>query len=313
MVSICIPTYKKPEFVKRLLDSIQSQTVKDIEVIISDDSPTNEIGDLANKYKDVMNLKYIHHSPALKSPKNWNFALSAGSGEYLMLIHQDDWLASITSIESYLKVFENNNNIDFVYSKNTALTQDGRIVTLQGLKYLMTNLEKFPYRLVIADVIGPPSNVMIRREIHEKIQYDENFIWLVDVDYYVRLLKANLNYKYIDNHLITIGLHKDQTTEYCQKNPHIMIKENIWFAKKIEKFIFGDIISYDYFWRLIRNYRIDSIEKLCSNNLMLTEIPAFIKSIISFQKYLPYKFLKIGLFSKLFMFISYVTGLLRGV
>ncbi|MGZ5190970.1 MAG: glycosyltransferase family 2 protein, partial [Flavisolibacter sp.] len=34
-VSICIPAYKRPDFLIRLLDSIRVQTFKDFEVIVT--------------------------------------------------------------------------------------------------------------------------------------------------------------------------------------------------------------------------------------------------------------------------------------
>ena len=37
LISICIPAYKHPDFLKRLLDSISIQSFKNFEVIISDD------------------------------------------------------------------------------------------------------------------------------------------------------------------------------------------------------------------------------------------------------------------------------------
>ena len=43
MVSICVPAYKKPDFVTRLLDAVLLQDYKDIEVVITDDSPNDDI------------------------------------------------------------------------------------------------------------------------------------------------------------------------------------------------------------------------------------------------------------------------------
>lgn len=51
-VSICIPAYKQPEFLKRCLDSVFEQSYTDYEVIITDDSPDNEIEKLVNTYSD---------------------------------------------------------------------------------------------------------------------------------------------------------------------------------------------------------------------------------------------------------------------
>jgi glycosyltransferase involved in cell wall biosynthesis len=43
LISICIPAYKRTEFLQRLLDSIDIQTFKNFEVIVTDDSPGNDV------------------------------------------------------------------------------------------------------------------------------------------------------------------------------------------------------------------------------------------------------------------------------
>ena len=43
MVSICVPAYKKPDFVIRLLDAVLLQDYKEVEVVITDDSPKDDI------------------------------------------------------------------------------------------------------------------------------------------------------------------------------------------------------------------------------------------------------------------------------
>ena len=72
LISICIPAYKKPEFVIRAIQSIQKQSYKQVEIIISDDSPNEDIKITIQSYISELNIKYYHNQPALKSPKNWN-------------------------------------------------------------------------------------------------------------------------------------------------------------------------------------------------------------------------------------------------
>jgi glycosyltransferase involved in cell wall biosynthesis len=43
LVSICIPTYKQTEYLKKCLESILAQDFKDYELIISDDTPDDTI------------------------------------------------------------------------------------------------------------------------------------------------------------------------------------------------------------------------------------------------------------------------------
>ena len=43
-------------------------------------------------YISDIDIKYYHNQPAIKSPMNWNNALDKATGDYVMLLHQDDWL-----------------------------------------------------------------------------------------------------------------------------------------------------------------------------------------------------------------------------
>ena len=43
LISICIPAYKRAAFIKRLLDSIAIQSFQDYEVVITDDSPGDDV------------------------------------------------------------------------------------------------------------------------------------------------------------------------------------------------------------------------------------------------------------------------------
>src|SRR5262245_52139404 len=124
LISICIPSYKKPLYVVRCLESILKQDYHHVEVIISDDSPCEDIKHAILVYQARLNIKYFHNSTPLKSPKNWNAALDKATGDLLLLLHQDDWLHA----ENALSLFKEaliKNDVDFVFSQNTAIDENG--------------------------------------------------------------------------------------------------------------------------------------------------------------------------------------------
>jgi glycosyltransferase involved in cell wall biosynthesis len=301
LVSICIPAYNHSDYVKRLLDSIVMQDYKNIEVIVSDDSSHSEIENLCEQFKSELLIRYFKHQPSLKSPKNWNFALDQASGDYTMLIHQDDYFAKPTSVSCYLDEFRKNKNVSFVFSRNTPMDDNGKLVAnVPHNQKIIRDLKENVDLLIDDFVIGPPSNVMISRKI--KTRYDERFIWLVDVDYYVRIIEAGVEYAYINQHLVTIGMHEDQTTVFCHENPEIMLKENVLYAQKRPLNVFKKMIVFDYFWRLIRNQKVKSINDLLKIGISTEEINLPLRHIIEAQKSFSYKTLKNGFVSKFLMF-----------
>ena len=305
LISICIPAYKKPEYVIRAIQSILKQSYKKVEIIISDDSPNEDIKIAIQPYISDIDIKYYHNQPALKSPMNWNNALDKATGDYVMLLHQDDWLHNDHALEIYLHSFLSHPAVGFVFCKNTAIQPDGVELNLQAIKSLLGNMDQKPHHILRANVIGPPSNVMLKRSI--PIRYDENYIWLVDVDYYVQLLEAGHSYVYLDQHLVSIGLHEDQTTVFCRNNEDVIVKENIHFAHKLGNRAFADILIYDYYWRLLRNYHIRSIDTLHAYGVVPEKILPVILHQLNWEKQYPIWLLKFGPFSKFLMSLNYLT------
>jgi len=304
LVSICIPAYKKPEYVVRCIESVLKQTYKQVEIVISDDSPNQDIKLAIESYNSIISIKYYHNNPALKSPINWNNALNKATGHFYMLMHQDDWFEVDHAIETYVQTFEANPQVDFVFCRNTAIQPDGQVLQLQAIPSLLKDMQKHPNHLVRANVIGPPSNTMLRSKV--SVRYDEAYIWLVDVDYYVQLLEAGHGYKYLDAHLVSIGLHEDQTTVFCRNNEDVIIKENIWFASKIGNTAFKDILIYDYYWRLLRNYKIRSIQDITVTGVNEQTILPVIHHMLALQQNMPLSILKMGIVSKTLMFFNYL-------
>ena len=164
---------------------------------------------------------------------------------------------------------------------------------------------KRPHHILRANVIGPPSNTMLRKDI--TIRYDESYIWLVDVDYYVQLLTKGYQYTYLEEHLVSIGLHEDQTTVFCRNNEDVIVKENIWFAHKLGTSAFNDILIFDYYWRLLRNYKIRSIADLNAMGVEDNKILWVIRKILVLQMKFPLAVLKFGPISKILMSFAYLT------
>jgi glycosyltransferase involved in cell wall biosynthesis len=278
------------------------QDYKNVEIIISDDSPDEDIKDAITQFNEQLKIRYFHNCPPLRSPKNWNNALDKAEGDLVVLMHQDDWYHTNQALSTYVYAFQNE-AVDFVFCQNTAIDEKGNKIILQAIPGLLNQLTERPDHLLLAQVIGPPSNTMLRREIETR--YDERFIWLVDVDYYSRLLKEGNKYVYLPEHLVSIGLHEDQTTVFCRTNSDIIFKENIWFAKKLGVSAFYDSKIFDYYWRLLRNYHIRSTEDFGANNVEINDVPVVILHMLRLQKKVSLMLLKIGPFSKFLMFLNF--------
>ena len=102
--SICIATYKRPELLAKLLDSLKSQELPDdllYEIILVDNDSSGSAGIIADKYKNIFNqsLKYFVQ-PVKNISSTRNLAVEKALGKYLLFIDDDEvadpkWIAAL--------------------------------------------------------------------------------------------------------------------------------------------------------------------------------------------------------------------------
>jgi glycosyltransferase involved in cell wall biosynthesis len=299
-VSICIPTFVRPSFLKRLLDSIHIQTFTDFEVVISDDSPDSSVFDLVKQLSYRFCIRYHKNSHSLGTPKNWAQAMQLASGKWIKLMHDDDWFTDQYSLERYITSISL--DIDVIFSGYAVYNESSQTSvqkTIHSNQFCV--LQRHPYRLFAENKLGPPSVVLFRREMLER--YDDNLKWLVDLEAYIRMLK-HYNCRYITHPLITMGVSPSQVTQSCLLNPYVEIPEILYFYSKHGDDSMKTWLVYDVWWRLIRNLSIRSIDQFMkySNGQFA---PNFILRIIKLQSRIPLAVLRIGFFSKLIMLFSF--------
>jgi glycosyltransferase involved in cell wall biosynthesis len=95
-ISIGIPTFNRRDYVLEAIHSTLAQTYPNIEIIVSDNASTDDtwqhLSALASKSPDPR-LVLLRQTTNLGMTGNFNAALSAATGEYFLLLSDDDLLA----------------------------------------------------------------------------------------------------------------------------------------------------------------------------------------------------------------------------
>lgn len=308
-ISVCIPVYKKVDYLKRLLDSLSVQTFRDFEIIITDDSPDDLIENLVKQYSFQQPLKYFRNRPALGTPENWNEATRHASGRWIKMMHNDDWFAAEQSLQRFYDHAQNNKNCAFFFSafqNVVAGTGASEVVKCDIFDRLF--LKMTPLHLFRKVYVGNPSCTLIRTGTG--LEYDRRFKFVVDFEYYIRCIRKLKKYSYIDEVLVKIGLHEDQVTKYTFLVPEVQIPENFLLLEKLGIKILRNPFVYDYYWRLFRNLNIRSVDEV--KKYYAGNIPRSLERMMRSQSGIPAHTLKKGLLSKFFMFINYLANLFSG-
>lgn len=264
-VSICIPTYNQVKYLRQTINSVLNQTFTDYEIIITDDSPTDIVFDLVQEYQSKGKIQYYKNAIPLGSPENWNEAIKLSKGEYIKIMHHDDYFSDANSLFEFVKMLDENPNSDFAFSATFIKDIKKNISRIHcPNNEQILNLRDDPYVLFLGNFVGPPSSVIHRRNVD--IIYDKNLIWVVDFDFYIRHLVNNNFCIYTDKPLI-INISGDlhNVTRLCENVKSVEIQEYLYLFNKISKnqkrLLFRKAYVV-FFMNLFTKYKILSIKDI---------------------------------------------------
>ncbi len=111
-ISIIIPVYNTEKHLKKCLDSLVNQTLKDVEIIVVNDGSTDKSQEIINEYEKA-------YSPIIKSvcqenagqASARNHGISLASGEYIAFVDSDDYIDTTAYEKCYSYALENNLDI----------------------------------------------------------------------------------------------------------------------------------------------------------------------------------------------------------
>ena len=91
-VSVVIPVYNTEKYLKQCIDSITSQTLREIEIIIIDDGSREECARLCDEFAaNDARIKVIHKENEGQGIAR-NHGIEAASGEYIGFVDSDDYV-----------------------------------------------------------------------------------------------------------------------------------------------------------------------------------------------------------------------------
>jgi len=90
--SVLLPTRNGGRFLRDCMSSILEEPYQDMELIVSDNANTDETQDVIKSFGADGRLKAIRLEGPVPVTDNWNAALAAASGEYILMMGDDDCL-----------------------------------------------------------------------------------------------------------------------------------------------------------------------------------------------------------------------------
>ena len=251
LVSICIPTFNGAAYLSDALESALIQTYRNIEIIVSDDSSSDDTLRIVESFKGKTTIPiYVYHHQPSGIAANWDHAVQRASGEYIKFLFQDDLLMP-HCIEEMLAVFAADEAIGLVFSKREIISEvtDTKWIAKHNsihLHWKVLNpinegkeLLKDPGLLTQPmNKVGEPSVVMFKKEVFHRVgPFHPQLKQKLDYEYWFRIMKS---YKvgFVDKELSAFRFHAAQATGGYRKSAA---------KKRLEEKRFYNILRKDFF------------------------------------------------------------------
>lgn len=253
-VSVIITSYNYEQYIQDAVKSVLNQTFTDFELIIIDDSSTDNSVEIIKQIKDSR-VKFIQNDKNYGLKYSVQKALELAQGEWIAFLESDDlWVPE--TLETRLNYAEKYSDVGIIFND---VEEFGDEEWLKAVKnnFIRTrnilNKIKFPknifYNINVHNLIMTFSSVMIKREYFKNLNFNTPIDALLDWWIYIHISYYTKAF-YI----------KEKLTKWRQHRQSYILK------KKHAHFKFANIEAY--------------LDVYKTNKLSITFLPFLIFSIL---------------------------------
>ena len=192
LISVLLPTYRRGENLKEAIGSVLSQTYKNLELIIVDDTPDNTIFDIISRINDPR-IIYIKNRERLGFVKSLNKGTSLAKGKYIARIDADDIWIDFMKLEKQVKFLEDNPEYVLCGGGIIIVDKKGKEI----VRFLHPQEDKEIRKSLLLIDNFTHSSVVFRKDTFEKVKgYDEKLDFAEDWDLWLKLGKIGKFYNF---------------------------------------------------------------------------------------------------------------------
>lgn len=209
-ISIIIPVYNRAEIVKTTLDSIASQTLRPLDVILIDNNSTDSTLEVLHEWKNQTECEDFHITILSETKPGAAIARNRGLKEaetpYTMFFDSDDIMLP-THVERAVKAFASHPQYDII-------GWDVDVETLEGKLTQYRFCDKDALYNHIFHATFATQRFAARTELFRKVGgWDESLLGWDDYEFGIRILLSNPQIKRLtENATVKVVLQKDSIT-----------------------------------------------------------------------------------------------------
>lgn len=289
-ISIITVVFNAAKTLEETIESVLKQTYDNWEFIIVDGGSTDGTIDILKRHNSGKVLWRSEPDNGIYDAMNKG--IKRASGDWIYFLGGDDTFFNQQVLGNIFlnKRYEADFIYGNVYDKRLKRNYDGEFDQNKLLKKNICH-----------------QGIFFRKEIFNDIgTFNTRYRLFADWDFNLRCFS---NEKVRKEHVDVVVANYSAGGASAENNDILFFRE-VLFLQRLQNIQreglrkLRSVCVYDEWWRLLRSLRLERNEHLI-NFSDKEPLPDIIRRMYSFQKVFPYKYLKVGIFSKAVMFISY--------
>lgn len=232
IVSVIMPSYNHAKYIGQAIESVLSQTLADVELIVIDDGSTDGTQEVIQRYSDPR-LRIKLRDRNVGAAQGTNDGLKMARGSFVAMVSSDDFFEP-HKLETQLRVFREREAVTAVFCRPRIVDEGGQELAA-GTHHLQ---QAFPAgrwqrpellrRLFLEGNFLCHPSILVRRETYERVgSYDVRMSSLGDFDMWMRMAVAcDGDFVVLDEPLTVFRTHAGNTSGLTPEN--LRCGENEW-------------------------------------------------------------------------------------
>ena len=224
LITICIPTHKRLQYLKESVHSALSQTWSPLEILIGQDVDPNTghlnediatwVCAMASRHPQI---RYQHNQQNLGLARNWNALAAGAQGEFLVIIGDDDRLLP-AFVETLAKAIAP--GVHTVFSNHFLIDASGHRLTAESHEHTKTYKRDripagevaCPEKWVWQNAI-PISSSLISTRVVQQLKFKED-LNCPEIELFIRMAHSGGKFVFVPGYLAEYRYHPDQETAF---------------------------------------------------------------------------------------------------
>lgn len=130
LISVVISAYNRPEMLNIALDSVLNQSLRNLEIIVQDDSSEDGCEEIVSKIVDPR-LRFTHNRPSLGTVANLRAGYRKCTGKYLATLNDDDYYAP-DYLQTMVSILESDPALSLAFCDHYVVDAKGEVLPAES-------------------------------------------------------------------------------------------------------------------------------------------------------------------------------------